>query len=203
MDGELGRASIGSIRTIQAASRNPFTPASDPVSQYAAEKDGIRLRLRVVAHPVNAADTINNEAVSQKQVDVYAAVETIMRDDLGTRGQATDGGGSPTFHDVDGDGKDELLFFTGDGLVHAYTDVAQGRELPGWPVHSLPLSTPGLHGPGSNADIPLKGTDLSAEEIGKLVGAKGSYVRQVRAGEAKIGRDKVKSRAPGDPDEKG
>ena len=39
----------------------------------------------MIAHPANDADTIANEAVTQKQVDVYAATETVMRDDLGLR----------------------------------------------------------------------------------------------------------------------
>ncbi|MEQ1437925.1 hypothetical protein AAG565_01050 [Fontimonas sp. SYSU GA230001] len=155
--GELGRIAIGEIATRQAAATNPFTTATDPVSAHLPESHAIRLRLRVIAHPANSADTIANEAVMQKQVDVYAATETVMRDDLGLRGKPSDGGGSPSFHDIDGDGRDELLLYTGDGLVHAYTDVVAGTELPGWPVRSLPLSTVGLHGPGSAAYIPLHG----------------------------------------------
>jgi hypothetical protein len=36
------------------------------------------LRLRVIADPTNPADTINNEAVTQKQIDVYPASETVI-----------------------------------------------------------------------------------------------------------------------------
>jgi hypothetical protein len=47
----------------------------------------------------------------------------------------TDGGASQIFADLTGDGIDELIVVTSDGLIHAY----QGRELreaPGWPVHT-------------------------------------------------------------------
>ncbi|MGH8506355.1 MAG: hypothetical protein ACRETM_10390, partial [Stenotrophobium sp.] len=150
---ELGRLSVADVAAKLAGSINPFTPLSDPTSLYQPEKYDIRLRLRVIAHPQNAADTINNEVVMQKQVDVYPAQEAIVRDDLGVRGQPTGGVGSPSFHDINGDGRDELIVQTDDGLIHAYTDVAKGIELPGWPVHSLPLATPDLHGPGTYAAI--------------------------------------------------
>src|SRR5581483_2746213 len=153
INGTLGSVDIASIAAKQAASTNPFNVVTDPTSPFFPESADIRLRVRVIAHPKNAADTINNEAVSQKEVDVYAAQETIMRDDLGLHGKPSDGGASPTFHDIDGDGVDELIIASGDGVVHAYTDVAKGTELPGWPVHTLPLKAPGLHGIANGSDV--------------------------------------------------
>jgi hypothetical protein len=52
-----------------------------------------------------------------------------------------DGESSPVFADLDGDNRNELLFGTSDGIVHAIR--RDGTELPGWPVHSdaLPLHT--------------------------------------------------------------
>ena len=88
----------------------------------------------MIAHPANPLDTKNNEAVMQKQIDVYPAAETLIRDDLGVQGRIADGSGSPSFRDLDGDGDDEMLLYSGDGLIHAYTDVSTGAELPGWPV---------------------------------------------------------------------
>ncbi len=153
VNGELARVDVGSIATGQSGSLNPFNAVTDPTSPFFPEISDVRLRVRVIAHPANGADTINNEAVSQKTVDVYAAAETIMRDDLGLRGKPSDGGASPTFHDIDGDGVDELIVAAGDGIVHAYTDVAAGTELAGWPVHTLPLASLGLHGVTNGGDV--------------------------------------------------
>ncbi|MDI3260851.1 MAG: S8 family serine peptidase [Sinobacteraceae bacterium] len=137
LEGELGRIPVAAVAAAQAMNGYPFV--IDPTSPFKPEQYAVRLRLRVIAHPANAKDTVNNEAVFQKQVDVYPAAESVIRADLG-RDHARGGGSpSPSFHDVDGDGRDELIVASDDGLVHAYTDVASGAELPGWPVHTLPL----------------------------------------------------------------
>ena len=155
LDGELGRIGVGALLEALEDSANPFTPATDPTSRYQPERFAVRLRLRVIARPVNAADTINNEAVFQKQVDVYPADdqgglrEAVLRSNLGVGGANAGGAGSVSFQDIDGDGIDELLVPSSDGLVHAYTDLASGRELPGWPVRTQ--SYPGLRLTGDNA----------------------------------------------------
>lgn len=46
------------------------------------------------------------------------------------------GEGSPVFADLDGDGKDELVVPTSNGLIHAFR--ADGSELRHWPVHTAP-----------------------------------------------------------------
>jgi hypothetical protein len=55
----------------------------------------------------------------------------------------SDGEPSPTFADLDGDNRNELVFATDDGIVHAQRP--DGSELAGWPVHGdpLPLHTGG------------------------------------------------------------
>jgi hypothetical protein len=55
----------------------------------------------------------------------------------------SDGASSPALADVDGDNKNDLVFGTSDGIVHAMQP--DGSELPGWPVHvdPLPLHTGG------------------------------------------------------------
>jgi hypothetical protein len=146
--GELGRIPVANLVSSLTTTPNPFDPATDPTSEFQPERYAIRLRLRVIAHPTNAADDMNNEAVMQKQIDVYPASETVIRDDLGVSGRIADGSGSPSFRDLDGDGVDELLVFSGDGLIHAYTDVASGAELPGWPVTTSPFH--GVLATGSN-----------------------------------------------------
>ena len=136
--GELGRISIGDIATVLASTPSPFAITADPISPFESERYAVRLRLRVIAHPANPADSVNNEAVFQKQVHVYPAAETVVRNDLGLDGALTGGAGSPSFHDLDGDGRDELLLPTDDGLIHAFVNLETGTQLPGWPVSTLP-----------------------------------------------------------------
>ena len=55
----------------------------------------------------------------------------------------SDGESSPAFADLDGDNRNELVFATADGYVHAMRP--NGTELPGWPVHgdAAPIHTEG------------------------------------------------------------
>jgi hypothetical protein len=55
----------------------------------------------------------------------------------------TDGASSPALADIDGDNRNEVIFGTSDGEVHAMKP--DGTEAPGWPVHvdPLPLHTGG------------------------------------------------------------
>jgi hypothetical protein len=147
--GVLGQIPVAALASALGSTPNPFDPATDPTSEFQPERYAIRLRLRVIADPVNPADTINNEAVMQKQIDVYPASETVIRHDLGVNGKIADGSGSPSFHDLNGDGVDELLVFGGDGLIHAYRDVSSGAELPGWPVKTGAFH--GIRAIGANA----------------------------------------------------
>lgn len=147
--GELGRINVSSLAAALAANPNPFDPATDPTSEFQPEKFAIRLRVRVIARPTNAADTVNNEAVMQKQIDVYPAAESVLRYDIGLDGKPSGGAGAPSFHDVNGDGVDEMLLATEDGVVHAYTNLATGAELPGWPVTTGRY--PGWRTSGNNA----------------------------------------------------
>ncbi len=47
----------------------------------------------------------------------------------------SDGAASPVFADLDGDGVDDLIVATSDGIVHAFRTRSL-TELPGWPVHT-------------------------------------------------------------------
>ena len=51
---------------------------------------------------------------------------------LGTDAPSADGASSPAFADLDGDNRNELIFATADGFVHAIGP--DGGELAGWPV---------------------------------------------------------------------
>ena len=50
----------------------------------------------------------------------------------------SDGASSPVLVDLDGDNRNELVFGTSDGYVHALR--RDGSELPGWPVRTRPAA---------------------------------------------------------------
>ncbi len=54
--------------------------------------------------------------------------------------------GTPALVDLQGTGQLDLVFGTSDGYIHAI-DPTTGSELPGWPVHTLPVNVP-LSAPG-------------------------------------------------------
>lgn len=188
-EGELGRIPVADVAAALAATPNPFLPATDPHSPFQPERFAVRLRLRVIAHPVDPADTVNNEAIHQKQIDVYPAAETVIRDDLGVpldgddpgiadidrlnvdaRGRYSGGASSPAFHDLDGDGDEELIIATSDGVVHAFTDVVAGTELPGWPVTTDPLPSLQRHIVGDGA-TPVDNAYTRGEVTTEVYGA--------------------------------
>ncbi|MDQ1703065.1 MAG: hypothetical protein QOF57_2317, partial [Frankiaceae bacterium] len=79
----------------------------------------------------------------------------------------SDGASSPAFADLNGDGRNELIIGSSDGLVHAYTP--SGAELRGWPVHTDPLP---IHTGGrafKSGDVkPADGALLSSVAVGDL-----------------------------------
>ncbi|CAM2008108.1 S8 family serine peptidase [Acanthopleuribacter pedis] len=139
--GELGRVPF---REILAVLQDPAYTQVDPRygSPYA-----VRLRLTVTADPANPYDRVNNQAVFQKQIFVRPAETLTVLSGLGFAGGESGGCASPVFADLDGDGGDELLVATDDGLLHALTGLQPAQNLPGWPVRTRPLSSwsaPGL-----------------------------------------------------------
>ena len=79
----------------------------------------------------------------------------------------SDGESSPVFADLNGDNRNELIFGTADGIVHAMRP--DGRELPGWPVKGDPLP---LHTGGrafeSGQVQPQAGAFLASVAVGDL-----------------------------------
>jgi hypothetical protein len=82
----------------------------------------------------------------------------------------TDGASSPVFADLDGDNRNELIFATSDGVVHAMR--RNGSELTGWPAHG---DTPPVHS-GQPAfrsgavPVPKGGAILGSVAVGDLDG---------------------------------
>ncbi len=78
-----------------------------------------------------------------------------------------DGESSPAFADLNGDNRNELIFGTADGLVHAMRP--DGSELPGWPVHTDLLPIHGGHAfQSGEVGSAVYGTMLASIAVGDL-----------------------------------
>jgi hypothetical protein len=82
----------------------------------------------------------------------------------------SDGASSPVFADLDGDNRNELIFATSDGVVHAMR--RDGSELPGWPVHgdAPPVHTGQPAFKSGAVPVPKGGAILGSVAVGDLDG---------------------------------
>jgi hypothetical protein len=82
----------------------------------------------------------------------------------------TDGASSPVFADLDGDNRNELIFATSDGVVHALR--RDGSELPGWPAHGdappVHVGQPAFK--SGSVPVPKGGAVLGSVAVGDLDG---------------------------------
>ena len=127
--------SLVQVRAAIAAAPPVYTPLDDPTSSSLPEKDAFRVRVVVKDDRTDTGD-----AIEQRQY-FSSADPTLLQG--WPKELSTDGAGSPTFADINGDGHPELIIATSDGWVHAFEP--NGFEAPGWPVHTgrLPISTTG------------------------------------------------------------
>lgn len=124
VSGVLGVLDMATVAAgVGASSGPPTTPEGLPDPHRFA----FRLRLRVT-------DSFGNYGEFQKQVFVHEDPDLLSQFPyyLGAGGES-----SPTFADLDGDGRDELLLPDSDGRLHALRPDL--TELPGWPVRSDPM----------------------------------------------------------------
>lgn len=128
VSGALGTLDMSSVAAaVGSSSGPPTTPGGLPDPH----KFAFRLRLRVT-------DNLGNRGEFQKQAFVHEDADLLpgFPYRLGPGGEP-----SPTFADLDGDGKDDLILADSDGRLHAYRPDM--TELPGWPVttDAIPLDT--------------------------------------------------------------
>ena len=136
----LHSARSGTLATLdlaQVAAALPGHGTGTPTDGTAAnrpdeERFSVRLRIVVTAHG-GTGDGLTGE--SQKQVFVHDDPALVGGFPKAIAGVATS---SPSFVDVDGDGRNELLIATDDGEIHAYR--SNGRELRGFPLKADPSS---------------------------------------------------------------
>jgi len=133
--GVLAHLSLAQVRAAIAAAPPVYTPLDDPTSYSLPEKDAFRVRVIVKD---DRADT--GDAIEQRQY--FSSSDPTLLPGW-PKELPSDGAGSPTFADIDGDGHPELIVGTSDGWVHAFKP--DGSEARGWPVHvnRLPIPTTG------------------------------------------------------------
>ncbi|MGZ6092694.1 MAG: FG-GAP-like repeat-containing protein [Polyangiales bacterium] len=86
----------------------------------------VTIRIQVTADYGGTIGTVKGEARRPLYIYDDPTILPGFPKFLGTSGEA-----SPRLVDIDGDGKRDILYPTGEGVIHAYK--ADGSEIPGWP----------------------------------------------------------------------
>jgi hypothetical protein len=136
LTGVLAHLNLSKIQDLIAAAPSPYTAINDPTSPTHPEKYAFRVRVVVQTphHP---------DAIEQRQYFAKSDHARLPHFPHFVNADAT----SVAFADLNGDGKDELVFGDGNGRVHAMRP--SGREIKGWPVRTERL--PWLPSSGANA----------------------------------------------------
>jgi hypothetical protein len=124
--GVLAHLNVSKIRSLINAAPAPYTAADDPTSPSHPEKDAFRVRVIVTSHG-------RPPAIEQREYFAHRDRSLLRRFPRFVNADAT----SVAFADLNGDGKDELVFGDGNGRLHAMRP--SGHEIKGWPVHTQPL----------------------------------------------------------------
>lgn len=128
LSGRLGTVQLSEIpRSLWGAPfRLSSTKELETTDSYA-----VTLRLQVT-------DAAGNVGIDRRAVNVVRDASWARRFPLAL---GSSGESQPALVDLQGRGHLDLVFATADGTVDAI-DPATGRELPGWPVHSAPVTVP-------------------------------------------------------------
>ena len=113
---------LGELNLAEIAAALPNGGVGPSSTNGVPDEDRFAVRLRIVV-----TDAQGRHGVAQKQV--YVHDDPTMAVNLQVPGAGTS---SPAFGDLDGDGGEELILATDDGVMHAFK--ADGSELAGWPV---------------------------------------------------------------------
>ncbi len=117
---------LGTLDLAEVAGALPDNGRGTPTTEGGLpDPDRFTVRLRVVV-----TDAEGRVAIDHRHVFVHDDPDLLPVPEVPGAGAP-----SPAFADLDGDGADELLVATDDGLVHALQGTG-GAELPGWPVRT-------------------------------------------------------------------
>ena len=126
LDGTLGSIDLAQVRGLITAAVPAYTPVNDPTSTSLPEQDAFRVR--VVTHPSTGPDGIEQRQYFSSTDATRAAGWPKTYDADIT---------AATYADLTGDGRNEIIFGDGNGLVHALQ--GDGTEAPGFPVRTPTL----------------------------------------------------------------
>jgi hypothetical protein len=141
-DGTLAQLDISQLKSrfpVDAGSFNGREPPpGQPNFNNRPNQEPYGFTVKVVVTSVQAGNTLSGE----DRRNFYLHHDQDLLPGFPKK-LPSDGASSPALADLNGDNKNELIFATADGVVHALRP--DGSELPGWPVHSdpLPLHTGG------------------------------------------------------------
>jgi subtilase family protein/FG-GAP repeat protein len=141
-DGSLASIDIGVLKARFPADANNFDgrepPPGPPNLNGRPNTEPYGFTVRVIVTSVQGGQTLTG----QDRRNLYLHRDKDMLPGF-PKTLPGDGESSPVLVDLDGDNRNELVFGTADGIVHALRP--DGTELPGWPVHTdaLPLHTGG------------------------------------------------------------
>ena len=147
----------GTLATISVASQKALFPVDASGTSFAGREPGVGVQtsngrpntdpygfvVKVVAETTPGALTVTGEdqraAFLHRDQDMLAGFPRAITGggtvEPGPNSTpTTDGASSPAFADLDGDNRNEMIFGTSDGFVHAMGP--DGTELPDWPVRT-------------------------------------------------------------------
>jgi subtilase family protein/hemolysin type calcium-binding protein len=136
--GKLADLSIATLKSRFPATNGDFrgpAPVPTPLDNGRPNKAPFGFVVKVVAEASQGGSALTGE----DRRAMYLHRDQDMLDGF-PRKLSSDGASSPAFADLDGDNRNEMVFGTSDGFVHAMR--RSGSELPGWPVRG---DRPALH----------------------------------------------------------
>ncbi|MDX6663272.1 MAG: hypothetical protein QOG09_1374 [Solirubrobacterales bacterium] len=179
LDGKLGEIDVATLKSqFPAATAALGFQGREPgagvqTSNGRPNTDPYGFTIKVVASTTQGGTELDGEddraAFLHRDQDMISGFpKTIRGHDVTSSTPTGDGESSPAFADLDGDNRNEMIFGSSDGFVHALRP--DGTELPGWPVRG---DRPALH---------LGGQAFSSGAVSSNLG--GAMVASIAVGDA-------------------
>jgi hypothetical protein len=167
-DGSLANIDIAQLKArfpaTTGAFNGPEPPPGPPNFNGRPNTEPYGFTVRVIATSVQSGKTLTG----QDRRNLYLHHDQDLLPGY-PKTLAGDGESSPAYADLDGDNRNELIFGTSDGTVHAMR--RDGSELPGWPNRgdALPLHTGGHAFTSGEVDTDAThGAILASTAVGDL-----------------------------------
>ncbi|MEA2442963.1 MAG: hypothetical protein QOJ12_255, partial [Thermoleophilales bacterium] len=143
IDGAVAHISIAALKGLFPPTAGSFNgPESGPTNPATAngrpnaEPYGFTVKIVATTADTSASASPGDTLQGQDRRNLFLHRDQDLLAGY-PRKLPSDGESSPAFADLAGDNRNEMIFGTADGLVHAMR--RDGSEVPGWPVKSDPL----------------------------------------------------------------